>query len=136
MEDLVDIVVTALLISLIFGVSFQNAFWGIIVFIIVLVAGIFIWPFLMLGYYKILDLFSPIEPKTAKSTAQKPQKPEIQEAVVVKKLTPEEKARRKDSTQNLIIGILVVIIVVSLFFMGFSLLLYGDLSFGRNIGRY
>ena len=113
MEDLVDIVVGALLISLIFGVSFQNAFWGIIVFIIVLVAGIFIWPFIMLGYYKILDLFSPIEPKTAKSTAQKPQKPEIQEAVVVKKLTPEEKARRKDSTQNLIIAILLFIIIAA-----------------------
>ena len=113
MEDLVDIVVTALLISLIFGVSFQNAFWGIIIFIIVLVAGIFIWPFIMMGYYKILDLFSPIEPKAAKSTAQKPQKPEIQEAVVVKKLTPEEKARRKDSTQNLIIAILLFIIIVA-----------------------
>lgn len=113
MEDLVDIVVTALLISLIFGVSFQNAFWGIIIFIIVLVAGIFIWPFIMMGYYKILDLFSPIEPKTAKSTAQKPQKPEIQEAVVVKKLTPEEKAKRKDSTQNLIIAILLFIIIAA-----------------------
>lgn len=113
MEDLVDIVVGALLISLIFGVSFQNAFWGIIIFIIVLVAGIFIWPFIMMGYYKILDLFSPIEPKTAKSTAQKPQKPEIQEAVVVKKLTPEEKAKRKDSTQNLIIAILLFIIIAA-----------------------
>ena len=113
MEDLVDIVVTALLISLIFGVSFQNAFWGIIIFIIVIVAGIFIWPFIMMGFYKILDLFSPIEPKTAKSTAQKPQKPEIQEAVVVKKLTPEEKARQKDSTQNLIIAILLFIIIAA-----------------------
>ena len=113
MEDLVDIVVTALLISLIFGVSFQNAFWGIIIFIIVLVAGIFIWPFIMMGFYKILDLFSPIEPKTAKTTAQKPQKPEIQEAVVVKKLTPEEKARRKESNKNLIIAILLFIIIVA-----------------------
>ena len=113
MEDLVDIVVTALLISLIFGVSFQNAFWGIIIFIIVLVAGIFIWPFIMMGYYKILDLFSPIEPKAAKTTAQKPQKPEIQEAVVVKKLTPEEKARRKESNKNLIIAILLFIIIVA-----------------------